>query len=147
MRQLAKSLITLALLVIGVNACLAQDRSSKTPHQTASPNSSLPRNYRMWIAQYVYERFPHEILDAKITAPYETSRGLFRGGTVTAVCVMITRESIFRMLVKQYWVFREYKGEFRRFDPSTDSCTPATPFPELMRMLPSRRLVPARTPD
>jgi hypothetical protein len=51
------------------------------PKETASATAGLPNNYRELMAAYILSHNRYVIRDARITPPYEKSRGLFSGGT------------------------------------------------------------------
>jgi hypothetical protein len=139
MRQSSVFLATLVVLAIGIDTCAAQDRSSSAPHQTASSRSSLPRDYRARIADYIRARNRHVVRDAKITAPYERWGGLFKGGTFTALCVAIFRDNPFGIVVRDNYVFDFDGDRVRPVAMGMERCEPLTPFPEVMRALATRR--------
>lgn len=135
MRRSAISLAALVVLAIGADSCRAQDRSGATPHQTASPKSPLPPNYRSLIAEYLRARNHYVVRDAKMTAPYERWGGLFRGGTFTAICVAVFRDNPFGIVVRDNWVVAFEDTRVRPVALGTERCEPLMPFPELMRAL------------
>ena len=140
MRRSSPILATLALLLIGISAGSAQDRSAGAPSRTAaSSTSSLPRDYRMRIADYLRARNRYVVRDAKITAPYERWGGLFKGGTFTALCVAVFRDNPFGIVVRDNYVFDFDGDRVRPVAMGTERCEPLSPFPELMRALTSKR--------
>ncbi|MGY3030940.1 hypothetical protein ACVIIV_000110 [Bradyrhizobium sp. USDA 4354] len=135
MRRSATITAALALLVMDVTASAAESRPPSTVRQAASPTSSLPRDYRVRIADYIRDRNRHVVRDAKITAPYERWGGLFKGGTFTALCVAIFRDNPFGIVVRDNYVFDFDGDRVRPVAMGMERCEPLTPFPELMRAL------------
>lgn len=136
MRRSATVIATLALLLMGINASPAQDRSASPPRQAAATSASpLPRDYRVRIADYLRTRNRYVVRDAKITAPYERWGGLFKGGTFTALCVAVFRDNVFGIVVRDNYVFDFDGDRVRPVAMGMEPCEPLTPFPELMRAL------------
>lgn len=127
------------LLAVWITPGAAEDRSTVAPRQTAAAKSSLPRDYRARIAEYIRLRNRYVVRDAKITAPYERWGGLFRGGTFTALCVAIFRDNPFGIVVRDNYVFDFDGDRVRPVALGMERCEPLTPFPELMRALATRR--------
>jgi hypothetical protein len=139
MRHLAIALVSLALLAMQTDMCAAQDRAGSAPPRAASAKSSLPKDYRLRIANYVSARNRYVVRDAKITAPYERWGGLLHGGTITCLCVAVFRDNPFGIVVRDNWVFDFDGDRVRPVALGMERCEPLTPFPELMKALAVRR--------
>jgi hypothetical protein len=104
---------------------------------TASATAKLPNNYRELMAAYILSHNRYAIRDARMTPPYEKSRGLFHGGTMPAVCIAIYRDNPFGILVRDNRVLAWENGQLREVELGMDSCTDLSPFIELKRSLPA----------
>jgi hypothetical protein len=107
------------------------------PKETSSATARLPNNYRELLAAYILSHNRYVIRDARITPPYEKSRGLFRGGTTPAVCIAIYRDNPLGILVRDNRVLTWEDGQLREVELGMDSCTDLSPFIELKRSLPT----------
>lgn len=105
------------------------------PKQTAAASAEMPRNYRALIAEQIraHYRYRNLMRDAKITPPYERYGGLFRGGTMPAVCVALYRNNPFGILVRDNLVFAYVDGKMRSILLGTESCSDLSEFTELKR--------------
>jgi len=105
------------------------------PRETAAVAAELPRNYRALVAEQIraYYRYRHVMRDAKITPPYMRYGGLFRGGTMLAVCVALYRDNPFGILVRDNLVFAYRDGKMRSILLGTESCSDLSEFSELKR--------------
>jgi hypothetical protein len=107
------------------------------PTETVSATAKLPDNYRDLMAAYILSHNRYVIRDARITPPYEKSRGLFHGGTMPAVCIAIYRDNPLGILVRDNRVLTWENGQLQEVELGTDSCTDLSPFIELKRRLPT----------
>jgi hypothetical protein len=110
---------------------------SVDPKEIASATAGLPNNYRELMAAYILSHNRYVIRDAKVTPPYQKSRGLFRGGTMPAVCIAIYRDNPLGILVRDNRVLTWENGQLREAELGMDSCTDLSPFIELKRSLPT----------
>ena len=117
----AAILVTFGVSFIDVAAGFAEEPAA----------ARLPANYRQLIAQYILARNRYIIRDAKITAPYERFGGIFKGGTILAVCVAIFRDNPFGILVRDNHVFTFEKGNLEPIGMGMESCSDLSPFTEL----------------
>lgn len=101
------------------------------PKETLAATARLPPNYRELMAQYIrlHNRYP--IRDARITPPYERYGGLFRGGTIPAVCIAIYRDNPLGITVRDNWVLTFEDGRVHDINLGTEPCTDLSPFTEL----------------
>jgi hypothetical protein len=100
----------------------------------AKPSAAeLPPNYREQIARYLKAHNRYPVQKAAISKPWKKWGGLFRGGTMPAVCVAIYRENPFGMQVRDNWVFTAENGQVHEIALGTDPCDAVTPFNELMK--------------
>jgi hypothetical protein len=95
----------------------------------------MPGNYRTLVAEEIraHYRYRNLMRDAKITTPYERYGGLFRGGTMPAVCVALYRDNPFGILVRDTLVFAYEDGKMRNILLGTESCSDLSEFTELKR--------------
>jgi hypothetical protein len=107
------------------------------PKETASATARLPANYREIMAEYIRTHNRYVIRDARITPPYERYGGLFRGGTMPAVCIAIYRDNPLGILVRDNRVLTFEDGQIKEIALGTEPCTDLSPFSELKRNLPS----------
>jgi hypothetical protein len=107
------------------------------PRETASATTRLPNNYRELIAAYILSHNRYVIRDARITPPYEKSRGLLRDGTMPAVCIAIYRDNPLGVVVRDNRILTWEDGQLREVEHGMDSCTDLSPFIELKRSLPT----------
>jgi hypothetical protein len=110
---------------------LAQERSGGGTKGARSAEARLPANYRQLMAQYIQAHNPYVIRDAKISKPYEKYGGLFRGGTIPAVCVAIFRDNPFGIVVRDNWVMTIENGRVSPLQLGLDTCSDLSPFTEL----------------
>ncbi|HTO61034.1 MAG TPA: hypothetical protein VMM15_07240 [Bradyrhizobium sp.] len=105
------------------------------PRETAAVSAKMPGNYRALVAEQIrtYYRYRNLMRDAKITPPYERYGGLFRGGTMPAVCVALYRDNPFGILVRDTLVFAYEDGKMQNILPGTESCSDLSEFTELKR--------------
>jgi hypothetical protein len=107
------------------------------PKETASATARLPSNYRELTAAHILSHNSYVIRDAKITPPYEKSRGLFRGGTMPAVYIAIYRDNPLGIVVRDNRTLTLEDGQVREVELGMGSCTDLSPFIELKRSLPT----------
>jgi hypothetical protein len=143
---LAAGVVTLAACAgdIGPGPQLATAGNATKDNSTkdAAHGGPLPANYRQMFAEYVaaYARTKPNfaIHDAFISKPFDKWGGLFRGGTMTTVCVQVMVEnkllfpghdasSDFFMTVKD--------GQVDDLAPETGPCSDLSPFPELLQLI------------
>lgn len=117
----AAILVTFGMSFMNAAAAFAED----------SAGARLPANYRQLIAQYILARNRYVIRDAKITAPYERFGGIFKGGTIPAVCVAIFRDNPFGIVVRDNHVFTFTKGNLEPIGKGMESCSELSPFIEM----------------
>ena len=117
----AAILMTFGVSFMEVAAGFAEESAAARP----------PANYRQLIAQYILARNRYIIRDAKITAPYERFGGIFKGGTIPAVCVAIFRDNPFGIVVRDNHVFTFKKGNLEPIGMGMESCSDLSPFIEL----------------
>jgi hypothetical protein len=101
------------------------------PKETAAASAEFPGNYRTLVAEYVLTHNRYLIRDAKITPPYQRYGGLFRGGTMPAVCVAIYRDNPLGILVRDNRVFTYENGHVHEILLGMESCSDLSPFTEL----------------
>jgi hypothetical protein len=65
------------------------------------------------IARYIFAHNRYTMRDAKITKPYMKSGGLFRGGQMPTLCVAVSRDDQFGIVVGDSWVFALEDGQLR----------------------------------
>jgi hypothetical protein len=137
-----RALASLSGIVVGactLMACSSAERhaffppNTPDPKETAAVSAEMPENYRALVAEQVraHYRYRNLMRDAKITPPYERYGGLFRGGTMPAVCVALYRDNQFGILVRDTLVFAYEEGEMRSILLGTESCSGLSDFPEL----------------
>jgi hypothetical protein len=119
--------LSIALLALNVTGGLAQDRS------TAPPAARLPADYRQAMAQFIREHSRYVIRDAMISKPYEKYGGILRGGTYAAVCVAVSRDNPFGIVVRDFWVLTIENGRVHELALGLDKCADLSAFTELKR--------------
>jgi hypothetical protein len=136
--------ITVLLGVFMLSACASDAMHTPLiptppvdPKETTSAIARLPNNYREFMAAYILSHNRYVIRDARITPPYEKYGGLFRGGTMPAVCIAIYRDNPLGILVRDNRVLTWENGQLQEVELGTDSCTDLSPFIELKRSLPT----------
>jgi hypothetical protein len=98
-------------------------------------------NYRQMFAQFVaaYARTKPTFVihDAFISKPFDKWGGLFRGGTMTTVCVqvMVENKLLFGHVSDSYFFLTVKDGQVDDLAVGTDSCKDLSPFPELMQLI------------
>lgn len=107
------------------------------PKETASATARLPNNYRELMAAYILSHNRYVIRDARMTPPYEKSRGLFAGGTMPAVCIAIYRDNPLGIVVRDNRILAWEDGQLQEVAHGMDQCTDLSPFVELKRSLPT----------
>jgi len=139
-----KALASVSGIVVGaytLMACSSAERhaffppDTPDPKETAAVSAEMPRNYRALVAEEIraHYRYRNLMRDAKITPPYVRYGGLFRGGTMPAVCVALYRNNPFGILVRDNLVFAYEDGKMRSILLGTESCSDLSEFTELKR--------------
>ncbi|MGA8494533.1 MAG: hypothetical protein WB764_03570 [Xanthobacteraceae bacterium] len=143
-RRLAVATISILLGAFMLSACASDAMHTPfippppvDPKETASATTRLPNNYRELMAAYILSHNRYVIRDARMTPPYEKSRGLFRAGTMPAVCIAIYRDNPLGIVVRDNRVLTWEDGQLREVALGMDQCTDLSPFIELKRSLPT----------
>ena len=137
-----KALASVSGIVVGactLMACSSAERhaffppDTPDPRETAAVSAEMPSNYRVLVAEQIRAnyRYRNVMRDAKITPPYQRYGGLFRGGTMPAVCVALYRDNPFGILVRDNFVFAYEDGKMQNIALGTESCSDLSEFTEL----------------
>ena len=124
----ALAAIVVALLSLDITGASAQNWPA-----------GLPTGYRQLFADYLAAHNRYVVRDAKITPPYERSRGLFRSGTYTVTCIAVFRDNPLGVVVRDNWVLRFEDGQVKEIGLGTEPCSPLSPFPELLTAIANSR--------
>jgi hypothetical protein len=132
----------LAAGVVALTACATAGNAAKdNATKDAVSGGPLPANYRQMFAQFVaaYARTKPTFVihDAFISKPFDKWGGLFRGGTMTTVCVqvMVENKLLFGHVSDSYFFLTVKDGQVDDLAVGTDSCKNLSPFPELMQLI------------
>ena len=101
------------------------------PKESRDAAAQLPPNYRQLMADYIRAHNEYLIRDARITPPYQRYGGLFRGGSIPAVCIAIYRDNPLGMPVRDNRVLTVESGQIHEIRLGTEPCTDLSPFTEL----------------
>lgn len=100
---------------------------------------TMPANHRALIAKYILTQEPFDqatLNTAMISKPFGKWGGLFRGGTMPTVCIMMQVTNMLGMTGPGYLLFTVENGQAIRLNGGNaliDTCPPFSPFHEVRK--------------